>query len=131
MLKKPRKPRAPEVYEAYRVKSGWWLAAWRDKAGLTIDDLAAELGKSKGYISDLETGAVREGRPPTRFNRDLVEQVAKAVGTTGGRLIDVNPFTLDEQMDRLNAAIAQLDDAGQKAVLGMAEQWPVRKNNAA
>ena len=126
MATKPRKQRDPAIYEDYRAKSGWYLAAWRDHAGLTLDDLAAELGRSKGYISDLETGAVRTGRPPTRFNRDLIEQVAKVVGTTGGRLIDVNPFTVSDQYERLSAAIARLDDAGQAAVLNMAESWPGR-----
>lgn len=126
MTAKPRKSRPPEVYEDYRARSGWYLAAWRDYAGLTLEDLAAELGRSKGYISDLETGAVRTGRPATRFNRDLIEQVAGVVGTTGGRLIDVNPFNLNEQMERLSSVIARLDEAGQQAVLSMAESWAGR-----
>lgn len=126
MTAKPRKSRPPEVYEDYRSRSGWYLAAWRDYAGLTLEDLAAELGRSKGYISDLETGAVRTGRPATRFNRDLIEQVAGVVGTTGGRLIDVNPFNLNEQMERLSSVIARLDEAGQQAVLSMAESWAGR-----
>lgn len=126
MNTKPRKSRPAEVYEDYRSRSGWYLAAWRDYAGLTLEDLAAELGRSKGYISDLETGAVRTGRPATRFNRDLIEQVASVVGTTGGRLIDVNPFNLNEQMERLSSVIARLDEAGQQAVLNMAESWAGR-----
>ncbi len=126
MSTKPRKSRPAEVYEDYRSRSGWYLAAWRDYAGLTLEDLAAELGRSKGYISDLETGAVRTGRPATRFNRDLIEQVAGVVGTTGGRLIDVNPFNLNDQMERLSSVIARLDEAGQQAVLSMAESWAAR-----
>lgn len=120
------KPRKTRPYEDYRARSGWYLAAWRDIKGLTLEDLAAELGRSRGYISDLETGAVRPPRAATRFNRDLIEQVAKVVGTTGGRLIDVNPFELDEQMDRLDAAIARLDHAGRAAILNMAESWAAR-----
>lgn len=126
MSQKARRSRPAEVYEDYRAKSGWYLAAWRDHAGLTLEDLAAELGRSKGYISDLETGAVRAGRPATRFNRDLIEQVAAVVGTTGGRLIDVNPFSLNERMERLSSVIAKLDEAGQQAVLSMAESWAGR-----
>jgi transcriptional regulator with XRE-family HTH domain len=122
MAEKPRKARH-DLYPTYRQRSGWYLAAWRDFAGLTLEDLADELGKSKGYVSDLETGAARPDRPPTRFNRDLVERVAEVVGTTGGRLIDVNPFEVDDRMRRLNDAVAQLDAAGQDAVLEMAERW--------
>lgn len=122
MAEKPRKARH-DLYPEYRRRSGWYLAAWRDFAGLTLEDLAEELSKSKGYVSDLETGAARPDRPPTRFNRDLVERVAEVVGTTGGRLIDVNPFEVTDRMKRLNEAVAQLDDAGQDAVLEMAERW--------
>lgn len=126
MAEKPRKTRPMELYEDYRAKSGWYLAAWRDFIGLTMEDLADELGRSKGYISDLETGATRTGRPPTRFNRDLIEQVAKVVGTTGGRLIDVNPFMLSERLERLSAVVTSLDEEGQDAMLDMAERWAKR-----
>lgn len=122
MADKPRKARH-DLYSDYRERSGWYLAAWRDFAGLTLEDLAAELGKSKGYVSDLETGAPRPGRPPTRFNRDLVENAAKVVGTTGGRLIDVNPFEMSSQMERFSETIAKLDDEGRAAVIEMAERW--------
>lgn len=120
MSERPRKTRPAELYEDYRERSGWYLAAWRDFAGLTLEDLASELGRSRGYISDLETGATRPNRPATRFNRDLVEQVAKAVGTTGGRLIDANPYTMWEHARSLDDAIAKLDDADRRAVLDLA-----------
>jgi transcriptional regulator with XRE-family HTH domain len=109
-------------YEDYRERSGWWLAAWRDHANLTLDDLAGSLGRSRGYISDLETGAIRPGRPATRFNRDLVEQISKAVGTTGGRLIDVNPFTMWEHAERLSETVSQLRDEDRTMILEMAER---------
>lgn len=115
-----------DVYESYRARSGWYLAAWRDFSGLTLDDLSAELGHSKGYISDLETGAVREGRPATRFNRDLIENVARVVNTSGGRLIDVNPFTMWENAERLSQTLQLLPDADRAAVLDMAERLASR-----
>ncbi|CAN7172174.1 helix-turn-helix domain-containing protein [Brevundimonas sp. LjRoot202] len=130
MSDKPHKTRPLELYEEYREKSGWYLAAWRDWAGLTLEELASELGRSRGYISDLETGAVRKDRPPTRFNRDLVQQVANAVGTKGGRLIDVNPFTAWEHEERLNSTLSRLADEDRNAVLDMAERL-VRKDAAA
>jgi transcriptional regulator with XRE-family HTH domain len=84
MARKPRSARHA-LYEEYRAASGWYLAAWRDYRGLTLEDLADELGKTKGYVSDLETGAARGGRASNRFNRDTLMAVAQAVGTTGGR----------------------------------------------
>lgn len=125
-----RKTRPIEVYEAFRQASGWYLAAWRDFSGLTLDDMSAELGHSKGYISDLETGAVRAGRPPTRFNRDLIEKVARVVNTTGGRLIDVNPFTMWEHAERLDETLARLPDGDRAAVLDMAERLAKREDAA-
>lgn len=120
-MRKPRKPRH-DLYAAYREKSGWWLAAWRDHAGLTLDDMAAELEMTKGYVSDLETGAVREGRAPTRFNRDTLEKAAKAIGENAGHLIDVNPYTMWVNEERLSEAVRRLEPDDRDAVLDMAER---------
>lgn len=119
-MAKPRKGRA-DLYASYRAASGWYLAAWRDFKGLTLDDLAAEIGSSKGYVSDLETGASRPDRAIRRFNRDIVDSVAKALGTTGGRLIDINPYALDEDEDRFGNVIRTLDPDQRRAVLQLAE----------
>ena len=116
----PRKNRA-ELYDAYRAASGWYLAAWRDYRGLTLDALAEEVGSSKGYVSDLETGATRPDRPIRRFNRDIVDSMAKALGTTGGRLIDLNPYTLVEGADQFETVIRDLDPAQRAAVIQLAQ----------
>ena len=121
MAIRPRKARHDQ-YQAYRDASGWWLAAWRDYRGLTLDELAEELGRTKGYVSDIETGPVRGGRPATRFNRDTVDQMAKALGTTGGRLIDVNPFDLDEPAEGVAHILRDLDQPSRDAVIQMVEQ---------
>lgn len=118
-MAKPRKAR-PDLYEPYRAASGWYLAAWRDYRGLTLEDLAEEVGSSKGYVSDLETGATRPDRPIRRFNRDLVDSMAKALGTTGGRLIDVNPYLMDEGFDQFAAVIRDLDPGQRAAVIQLA-----------
>lgn len=115
MARTPRAGRA-ELYEAYKAASGWYLAAWRDFRGLTLEDLAAELSISRGYVSDLETGAPRSGRHGTRFNRETVQAAAKALGTTGGRLIDVNPFTMDERSGEIETIFRDLDPDGRDAV---------------
>lgn len=120
MAQRPRKARH-DLYQAYRDASGWWLAAWRDYRGLTLEDLADELGRTKGYVSDIETGAARGGRPATRFNRDTVDQMARALGTTGGRLIDVNPYEMDESADQIETIFRDLDPASRDAVIQMAQ----------
>jgi transcriptional regulator with XRE-family HTH domain len=120
MALRPRKPRH-DLYQAYRDASGWWLAAWRDYRGLTLEELADELGRTKGYVSDIETGAARSGRPATRFNRDTIDQMAKALSTTGGRLIDVNPFEMDERTDQIESIFRDLDQASRDAVIQMAQ----------
>ena len=125
MAMKPRKARL-DLYPQYREASGWWLAAWRDYRNLTLEEMAEELGMSKGYVSDLETGAQRGSRPPTRFNRDTLQAVAKAVGTTGGRLIDLNPFDLDERVGEIEEIFLRLDDHERDALHRVAQTFARR-----
>ena len=119
MAQRSRKARH-DLYAGYREASGWWLAAWRDYKGLTLEELADELQKSRGYVSDLETGASRPGRTPSRFNKDTVESVAAALGVTGGRLIDVNPFELDERVGEIESIFLKLDDTDREVLRQMA-----------
>lgn len=103
-----------EQYEAFKEASGWYLAAWRDKAGLTLDELAAEMKTSKGFLSDLETGAIDKDGKQRRFNRGWVERVVAALhestGVTGGYLIDVNPFEMDERLEQVTSIYRRLED---------------------
>ena len=43
--------------EALREASGWYAAAWRDFKKITQQELADEVGSSRGQVSDLETGS--------------------------------------------------------------------------
>ena len=122
MARTPRAGRA-ELYETYKEASGWYLAAWRDYRGLTLEDLATELGISRGYVSDLETGAPRSGRNGTRFNRETVQSAAKALGTTGGRLLDINPFTMDERTGEIESIFRDLDPQGRDAVYNLLQTF--------
>lgn len=103
MARQPSQDRQPsrkrlEQHEAFRTASGWYLAAWRDYRGLTLEELSEEVGSSKGAVSDLETGRQKaDGTKPARFNRDTLDLMARALHTTGGRLIDLNPFTVDQE----------------------------------
>lgn len=96
MAKRARAPRL-EKHEEFKERSGWYLAAWRDFRGLSLEELAEEVGTSKGQISDLETGAEKKGtKQNARYNRDWVESLARALDTTPGFLIDVNPYRVDD-----------------------------------
>lgn len=104
----------PVDYEALREASGWYAAAWRDFKKITQQELADEVGSSRGQVSDLETGA------KTRYNRDWVKKFSDALGVRPGFLIDVNPFTMWEGQDRLEDAVRRLSTDDRNAVLDMA-----------
>lgn len=106
----------PVDYEALREASGWYAAAWRDYRKLTQQELADEIGSSRGQISDLETGA------KTRFNRDWVRKFSEALNVRAGFLIDVNPFLMWEGEEQLVATIRKLSQEDRVAVLDMAER---------
>lgn len=115
MAKRPRKPRL-DKHAAYREASGWWLAAWRDWATLSLEELAEEMGTSKGQLSDLETGA-----GSSRYNRDWVEKAVNALKIPQGYLFDVNPFTADPTFERMVQAYRGLDEDGQSTAAQMVE----------
>lgn len=120
-----RKADGPTDYEALREASGWYAAAWRDYRGLKQQELADEIGTSRGQISDLETGA------KTRFNRDWVEKFSRALDVKAGRLIDVNPFKMWEHASRLDETVTRLSDDDRARVLDMAEALARSKGQAA
>ena len=115
MAIRPRKARI-EQYDALRKASGWHLAAWRDHRGLTLDDLAAEVGVSKGTLSDLERGTGQ------RWNRDLVDRAAAALDVSPGYLLDVNPYAVDASFTERLSVIRDLDKQDQDTVFDLAER---------
>ena len=120
--RRPRKPRLAD-HERYRAASGWWLAAWRDYRGLTLDDLALEIDASKGVISDLETGAARStGGRAQRFNADTLAAVAKALNISQGWLLDVNPYEADPHWITIGEGFSHLNDNAKAAVAGLVQQ---------
>jgi predicted transcriptional regulator len=104
----------PTDYEALRESSGWYAAAWRDYRRITQQELAEEIGSSRGQVSDLETGA------KTRFNRDWVRKFSDALGVRPGHLIDVNPFTMWDGADEFDSVVRSLSPDDRKAVVDMA-----------
>jgi transcriptional regulator with XRE-family HTH domain len=111
--------REVEVLEDLRRTSGWYLAAWRDYRGLTQKDVADEAGMKSSAISELENGKPRKDGATPRFNRTIIENVARALSVTEGMLFDVNPFTANPMWIRFRDATAGLNADGQ----AMAEKF--------
>lgn len=122
MGKRPQTQQPNERYEALKAASGWYLQAWRHYRNLTLEELAAEAGTSRGVVSDLETGAPKkDGRAPTRFNRDWVDTMSRALNVTGGYLIDVNPFATKAEFMVLKEQYDQLDERAQADAMRLIE----------
>ena len=119
MARRPPKQRDSEQYEAFKAASGWYLAAWRDFRGLTLEELAEAYGEgtSRGRISDFETGALRSnGKTAATINPQALRDFARALDTTPGRLIDVNPFEADERFTLIEEAFPKLEARDQETV---------------
>lgn len=72
-------------------KSGWYLREWRLARGLSQEGLAAKIGSSKGYVSDLERGE-------RRYNQDLVEGLAAALDISAAQLLGEDPKGARERL---------------------------------
>lgn len=114
-----RPNRDPAEYDLLKERSGWYAAAWRDYRGLTVQDLAAELETSRGYVSDMETGAIDKRGVQKRFNRDWLERYCRALDVAAGDLIDTNPFRQDARFSAIKAAYPLLDETDRDALASM------------
>jgi transcriptional regulator with XRE-family HTH domain len=72
------------------------LKAWRKKRGLTLEELAEKVGTTRSVIYLLET----EQRP---LSAKWLRKLALALGTTPGRILDVDP-------DEANADVLDIWD---------------------
>lgn len=61
-----------------------YLRQWREKAKLSQEELAEKVGTTKSVVSLLEN----EKRP---LSSKWLRKFAEALGTTPGRILDVNP----------------------------------------
>lgn len=61
-----------------------YLRQWREKAKLSQEELADRVGTTKSVISLLEN----EKRP---LSSKWLRKLAEALGTTPGRILDINP----------------------------------------
>jgi transcriptional regulator with XRE-family HTH domain len=120
MARKP-KVRPVEEYDRLREASGWYLAAYRDRANLSLEALADEMKTSRGQISDLENGAVNKRGIKTRYNRDWLEAACQALDVAAGDLLDTNPFREDPKFAALRRAYPGLSEKDLDAVKAVAD----------
>lgn len=73
-----------QVCDNATVEERNYLRQWREKAGLSQDELAAKVDTTKSVISLLEN----EKRP---LSSKWLRRLADALGTTPGRILDINP----------------------------------------
>lgn len=121
MARKP-KVRPIEEYDRLREESGWYLAAYRDRAGLSLEALADEMKTSRGQVSDLENGAVNKRGIRTRYNRDWLESACKALEVAAGDLLDTNPFREDPKFAALRRVYPGLTDKDLGVLKAAADQ---------
>ena len=112
--------RTKEDYDAFREASGWYAAAWRDHRGMTLHELAVAVGSSRGFVSDMETGAVEKSGRRKRFNVDWLAKYCEALNVKAGDLIDTNPFEQDPRFAAISQTYAQLDEEGREYLAEMA-----------
>lgn len=103
-----RKPKSADHYAALRKASGWYLSAWRDFRKVSQQELADEMGTTKGNVSDLENGAVNKRGIATRYNRDWLELACAALDVAAGDLIDTNPFEDEPRFAAMRRAFPTL-----------------------
>lgn len=76
------------------------LKAWRKFRGLSQEALADRIGKSKATIGHLETGR-------TEMTHTWLLELAPALDTTPGYILDHDPKDLDSELLRAAAEVAQ------------------------
>lgn len=116
-----KKEKSAKHYAELRDRSGWYAAAWRDYRKLSQQEIADEVGTSKGQVSDLETGA------KTRFNKDWLEKWCRALDVAAGDLIDVNPFVEEPRFAAMRRAFPGLSGGDVEALAEMASSLAKRK----
>jgi len=116
MAKRKGKHYPPEHYDALKAASGWYLQAWRHHRNLTLEELAEEAGTSKGRISELESGK------GARWNSDVADQMARALSTKAGRIVDVNPFLVDERFTQIEDGFERLNADDRQTVADLVKR---------
>lgn len=89
---------------------GWFLKEWRIKKGLSQEFLAAAIGSSKGYISDLEAGK-------RRYNRDHLESLAAVLEIKPRDLLeDPTPAGADARLVEIQQRWREASEARRKQI---------------
>lgn len=97
------KPRDDEPTE--KAGPSHHLQAWREYRGLSVSELAKRAGTTAQTVTDLESGAME-------LSEKRLRALADALSTTAGRVLDVDPDSVDPSMIEAFEAIPK-DRRGQ------------------
>lgn len=80
------------------TKFGETLKRWREEADLTQEELAARIGKTKSYISNIERAQPhpQSGAPP-KPSLEVIDGLAKALGKTATAVRDAAGYGLPKR----------------------------------
>ena len=84
------KPRDEEPHEEAKGPAHH-LRAWREYRGLSVAELARKAGTTAQIVNDLETGAIE-------LSEKRLYTLADALSTTAGRVLDVDPDSVDPSL---------------------------------
>jgi len=106
--------------EMVMIKQRQYLIEWREYRGLTQEQAADRIEKSRNYLSELERGK-------RRYNEDILNALAQAYSCEPWELIGRNPLIDPEPVADL---VARLAPANKEAAIKMLESLADDKKTA-
>jgi len=94
---------------------GHYVKQWRERRGKTQEQLAADMGRSQGWIAQLESGIIA-------YSQKRLEELGKILNCTPADLISLDPTGLDDDQIELVRQIVRLSRAHSPDVVEKAFQ---------
>lgn len=69
-----------------------FIREWREHRDLTQEQLGERVGRTKGWVSQIEKGTIN-------YTQDMLERVAKALGTDVGSILRRRPESPEEMWE--------------------------------
>lgn len=69
-----------------------FIREWRQAKPMTLAELADKMGMNEGYLSEIENGQ-------RRYNQDILERAATALGVPAGYLLSRKPPPGERKLD--------------------------------
>lgn len=107
---------------AKKKRPRWFVAEWLVALDVTQETLAARMGTSKGYLSQIMTGE-------RRYNESTLTAIADALGRAEWELLGVNPLSKSPVKEQLAQVWEDLTEEQQNTYLELGEAM-ARRNRA-